>query len=83
MHAPNAITLRSIIIALLLMPFNSIYLVASEILWLTTAPTALSLFYNVIFILFLLVLLNGILKRLRPQWVLQPGGSSPRKMSQA
>jgi len=69
----SAITFRSIIIGLALMPANSVYLVLSEIYWLTTAPTALSLFYNVVFILFWLVLGNLVLKRFKPAWALQPG----------
>jgi hypothetical protein len=67
-----AVTYRSIVIALVLMPFNAVYLVLSEVLWLTTAPTALSLFYNVVFILFLLVVANLALEKLRPRWALQP-----------
>ena len=70
---PNAVTFRSIVIGLALIPANCVYLVLAEILWLTTAPTALSLFYNVVFILFWMVVINLGLKKARPEWALQPG----------
>lgn len=69
----QAITFRSIVLGLVLIPINGVYLIASEILWLTSAPTALSLFYNVVFVLFWLVLANIALKRFKPAWALQPG----------
>ena len=69
----DGVTFRSIVLGLLLLPVNGVYLIASEILWLTAAPTALSLFYNVVFVLFWLVLINLALKRFRPAWALQPG----------
>ncbi len=76
MNADNAskgITLRSIVLGLVLIPINGVYLVASEILWLTSAPTALSLFYNVIFVLFWLVAVNLLLRRFKPSWALGAG----------
>ena len=69
----HAITFRSIVIAVVLMPANAVYLALSEILWLTSAATALSLFYNVVFVLLLLVAGNLIVAKLRPSWALQPG----------
>ena len=61
------------VIALALMPVNAVYLVLAEIMWLTTAPTALSLFYNVMFALFWLVLVNLAVTKIKPAWALRPG----------
>jgi hypothetical protein len=66
------ITLRAIVIAVALTPLNAIYLVTAEVLWGTTSPTSLSLFYNVVFILFWLVAANLLLKRYKPTWALSP-----------
>lgn len=72
-HTRSSITYRSMAIALLFMPMNAVYLVLTEVLWLTSAPTAVSLFCNVVFVLFFLVLLNLAVKKIKPDWALQPG----------
>lgn len=69
----HAITFRSMVIAVLLMPVNAVLLVLIEVLWANSAPTALSLFYNVVFVLFWLVIANAGVRRVRPSWALQPG----------
>jgi Family of unknown function (DUF6785)/Domain of unknown function (DUF6784) len=67
------VTFRSIVIGLVLIPVNALWLALSEIMWYSGEPTTISLFYNVVFILFWLVLANGLLKRFRPAWALAPG----------
>ncbi len=66
------VTFRSIIIGLVLIPLNAWWLALSEIMWYSGEPTSLSLFYNVVFLVFLLVLANLLLKRFRPAWALAP-----------
>ncbi len=67
------VTLRSVIIGLVLIPLNAMWLILSEIMWYSGEPTTLSLFYNVIFILTLLTIGNGLIKRWRPGWALDAG----------
>lgn len=66
------VTLRSVVIALVLIPLNALWLALSEIVWYSGEPTTISLFYNVVFILTLLLLSNVAIKRLRPAWALRP-----------
>jgi len=66
------ITFRSIVLGLVLIPLNALWLVLSEIVWYSGEPTTISLFYNVIFLVFLLVIGNLVVKRVRPGWVLTP-----------
>jgi len=66
------VTFRSVIIGLVLIPVNCVYLVVAEVLWMSGSPTSLSLFYNVVFVLFWMVLANLVLKRWKPAWALEP-----------
>lgn len=67
------ISYRSIVLGLVLIPFNALWMASTEMVWLTGTPTTLSLFYNVVFILFWIILGNQALKRFRPDWALAPG----------
>ena len=60
------VTWRSILIAMLLIPFNCYWSIQRGLIW-GGPPTTLSLFYNVIFCLFVLTLLNAGVKRLLPR----------------
>lgn len=66
------VTFRSIALGLLLIPLNAFWLALSEIVWYSGEPTSISLFYNVVFILFLLVLVNLVLSKIRPDIALTP-----------
>ena len=66
------VTFRSVVIGLMLIPLNAMWLALSEIVWYSGEPTSISLFYNVIFLVFLLTLGNLVLGRLRPRWALTP-----------
>jgi len=66
------ITFRSVVIGLLLTPMNSIFVILTEVMWQSGYPTALSLFYNVVFVLFWLVAGNAVVRRIRPSWALSP-----------
>ncbi len=67
------VTFRSVVIAVILMPFNALWIASIQVIWISGQPTTLSLFYNVIFILFWLILANLLLARFKPSWALQPG----------
>ncbi len=67
------VTFRCIVIGLLLIPLNSLWIVLAEIMWYSGEPTTISLFYNVVFILTLLILANLVVRRYKPTWALEPG----------
>jgi len=67
------VTFRSILIGLLLIPANAYWVTKSEVVLAITHATTLSLFFNVIFIIFILSFLNMAIKRLAPQYALYPG----------
>lgn len=64
------VTFRSIVLGLALIPLNSMWLMLSEIVWYSGEPTSISLFYNVVFIIFLIILINLVVQRFRPSWAL-------------
>ncbi|MBN2308946.1 MAG: hypothetical protein JXR94_08255, partial [Candidatus Hydrogenedentes bacterium] len=63
-------TFRSVVIGLVLIPANALWLMLSEIMWYSGEPTTISLFYNVVFIIALIVLANFVAKRYKPAWAL-------------
>ena len=74
----GGIRLRTLIIGLILIPVNIYWVVQKEAQagWVTAAvgpPDTLSLFYNVIFILFILLLLNSLLEKVSPRAKLSKG----------
>jgi len=66
------VTFRSIVIGLVLIPLNALWLATTEVVWISGQPTTLSLFYNVVWILFWLILANLLIQRFRPAWALRP-----------
>lgn len=63
---------RAIWISLILIPFNS-YWISMAVVWSQVAPTKVSLFVNVVFILFVLAPLNLLLRKLSPKLALSQG----------
>lgn len=61
------------LIGLLLIPPNCIWVTQIEIVHYSGHPTCLSIFSNAVFCLFILVLLNLGLRRLKPAWTLTQG----------
>lgn len=59
-RAKKGVTLRSVLIGLILIPINCFWVVQSEAVWGITYLTIVSLFFNVTFTLFILVLINLI-----------------------
>ena len=69
----KGITLRSTLIGLILIPINCWWVVQSEAVWGILYPTTVSLFFNVTFTLFVLVLINLLLNKLYQPFVLSQG----------
>ena len=63
---------RSIMIGFLLIPINCYWIIQKTGLWMGP-PDTLSLFYNVIFILLVLILINSILRKYLPSSALNQG----------
>jgi hypothetical protein len=68
-----AVTWRSVLLAALLLPVNSFWVVQMEVIRYSAHPTTISIFFNTIFELFVLTLLNRMVRRVRPQWALTRG----------
>ena len=66
----RAITWRSLLLGTLLVPLNAYWVVQMEIIRWSAHPTTISLFFNVIFIILVLSLLNLAVARIRPRWAL-------------
>ena len=59
----RTVTLRAMVIACALMPILAMWVVQAELIWYTGHSTAISLFYHVTFVVFLIALLNLGLRR--------------------
>lgn len=66
------VTLRSICISCALMPILALWVVEAELIWYTGHSTAISLFYHVTIVIFILGLLNLLVKKKKPHWALTP-----------
>lgn len=65
---------RGILAGLLLVPVNTLWVLSMEhIASAAPIPSTISLFFNVVFILFVIALINRILERLRPSLALNRG----------
>ena len=71
LHQPSGVTGRSIVLALLLIPLNAYWSIHRGLIW-GGPPATLSLFYNVVFTLFVLILLNQIIQIISPKQALRP-----------
>ena len=67
------LTLRSIVIAVALMPINCYWIFYSENMWWMQFATSMSLFFNVVFFLVLIAWLNLLLKKYLPRLALSKG----------
>ena len=65
--------LRAILLGVVLIPLNTLWLQSMELIWDSGQPTMLSLFFNAVFTLLLLALINLALGRWLPRWALKPG----------
>ena len=64
------ITWRAILLGLLSLPLNIYLVVQTETVWTTQYPTTMAIFFNAIFTLFLVAILNLLLTRYLPKWQL-------------
>ncbi len=71
-HNPG-VTWRPVLLGLLLIPPNCLWVTQIEIVHYSGHPTCLSIFSNAVFSLFLVILLNLALLRVRPRWALTQG----------
>lgn len=70
---PRGVTARAVLIAFILTPLNCLWIVHSEIVQYAGHPTTVSLFFNVIFCLAVLVLINAALTRWAPRYRFSQG----------
>jgi hypothetical protein len=65
---------RGFVVGLILLPFNALWVLYMEhISAHGPIPSTISLFFNVVFVLFFLALGNGAVRRVRPRWALNQG----------
>ena len=62
------ITPRALVLGAGLIPLNAYWIVRLERVMFGPYPSTISLFANVVFVLFLLVALNGLLRRILPRY---------------
>ncbi|MBD3182143.1 hypothetical protein GF312_07620 [Candidatus Poribacteria bacterium] len=61
----RAITIKSLLVALILIPLNCYWIIQVEIIWYSGHPTCISLFQNAVFSLLVVSVMSLLLKRLR------------------
>src|SRR5580704_316060 len=67
------VTVRAVAVALLLMPVNAYWVICMEAMRYSGHPTTISLFFNVVFILVVLIGLNALLRKVWPRVAFAPG----------
>ena len=67
----SAVTLRAILLALFLIPLNAVWVVQMEVVRYSAHPTTISLFFNTVFILLVLTLLNRVVRKFAPKIALE------------
>ena len=71
--AVPSVTFRSITLGILLIPINCYWIIYTEMVWWGLFPTTMSLFFNVIFCLLIVTLLNLAVQKYKPTWALSQG----------
>ena len=69
----DGVTLRSVLIGLALVPVNVYLVVQWETVWTTQYPTTMGIFFNAIFCLLLIIVINFSLRKLLPKKALSQG----------
>lgn len=69
----DGVTFRAVLIGLFLIPINVYLVVQWETVWGTQYPTTMSIFFNAIFCLFIVVLINLLIKKIIPKRILSQG----------
>ncbi len=70
---PRMVTLRAMCLACALMPVLAMWVVQAELIWYTGHSTAISLFFHVTSVIFVIALLNRVVARYSPRAALSPG----------
>ena len=70
--ARPVVTARSLVLGAALIPLNCYWMAVMEIQWNSVDSTCVSLFFHVVFLIFVLVLLNRWLAARFPQWAMTP-----------
>lgn len=61
------ISVRALVIGIALIPVNCYWIIQTEVVWRSLHATVLSLFFNVVFCLFVLKGLSSVIQKLRPR----------------
>src|SRR5438876_4866877 len=69
----GAITRRAVVLALALIPANAWWLIQTEYVRYADNATTAALFFNAVSLVLILLLLNALLSRVRPEWRFAPG----------
>ncbi|GIX05756.1 MAG: hypothetical protein KatS3mg115_0159 [Candidatus Poribacteria bacterium] len=67
----KGITAKAVLLGVLLIPINAYWIMTTEIVWYSGHPTVVSLFFNIVFVLLVLSLLNLGLRQVAPQLALR------------
>ena len=59
---------RALLVGAVLIPLNVLWIHQLEIVWYSACPTTISLYFNVVFTVLLLMCGNVVLRRFRPGW---------------
>ena len=70
---PRGVTARALLLGSLLIPFNAYWIIRLERVMFGPYPSTISLFANVVFMLFLLAGLNAVLRRFLPRYAFSQG----------
>ena len=69
----RSVTARAVLLGVLLLPVNAYWVICMELMRYSAHPTTLSLFFNCVFLLVVLTLLNALVARIMPRWALCQG----------
>ena len=67
------VTIRAMAIACALMPVTALWVVLSEVIWYSSHSTTISLFYHVTFVVFVIALVNLLVRKRWPRSALSAG----------
>jgi len=70
---PPSVTLRAVLVGLILLPINAYWVVCMEIVRYSAHPSTISLFFNCVFELVVLSLINTAVMRVKPKWAMSQG----------
>ena len=69
----RSVTTRAVLLGVLLLPVNAYWVICMELMRYSAHPTTLSLFFNCVFLLVVLTLINTLVARAAPRWALCQG----------